>query len=140
MKVRLARQGPPVEVPTFLAWTVVLDLVVAIGLVVTGLVGALAPDVLPLAPEVAWGVAGFGVLMAAADVAAGRMSAKGLTWRRRLGYAAIIATIWHKSWLLGKGVAVATALYMGIVWIALVVGGRALSRAIASVTGEDKPE
>ena len=37
-------------------------------------------------------------------------------------------------------VAAAAVLYMGLVWVALVVGGRALSRAIASATGEDKPE
>jgi hypothetical protein len=31
-------------------------------------------------------------------------------------------------------------LYLGLVWTALVVGGRTLSSAIATATGEDKPE
>ena len=139
-KVRLARTGPPVEAPTLLAWTVLLDLVVAVGLVATGVVAALSPSSLDLAPEVAWGIAGFGALLVAADVAAGRMSASGLTWRRRLGYAAMVAAVWKHGPIGGKAVAAAIVAYMGLVWIALVVGGRTLSRAIASATGEDKPE
>ena len=140
MKVRLAKSGPPVDAPAFLAVTVVVDLVVALGLVAAGVVAATQPDALPIAEVAGWPVAAFGALMAAADIAAGRMSAKGLTWRRRLGYAAMVAVVWHRCWLAGKPAAVATVLYMGLVWIALVVGGRALSRAIASATGEDKPE
>lgn len=140
MKIRLALTGPPVEAPALLAWTLAIDLVVAIGLVAVGLTAKVGDGLVTLEPSVAWGLVGYGTLLVLADVAAGRMSAKGLTWRRRLGYVAMIATIWQNSALLGRGVAVATVLYMGLVWIALVVGGRTLSRAIASATGEDKPE
>ena len=140
MKVRLARTGPPVEAPPLLAWTVLVDLVVAAALVAVGPVAAASPASLPLAPEVAWAVSGFGACLLAADVAAGRMSAKGLAWRRRLGYVAMVAVVWRHGPLGGRAVAAATVLYMGLVWVALVVGGRALSRAIASATGEDKPE
>ena len=76
-----------------------------------------------------------------ADVAAGRLSPAGLTWRRRLGYLGMGAAVWRGGVLHEHREAAAlVVLYLGVVWVALVTGGRALSRAIASATGEDKPE
>ena len=141
MKLVLPRTGPAVAPPPFLAYAMLLDLVVAVAIAGVGVVGwrngwfadrAWAPGAL----------VAFAVLLFVADLAAARMAPKGLTWRRRLGYLAMVAAVWRGSGRLIEDVrlAVPVVLYMGAVWIALVLGGRTLSRAIATATGEDKPE
>lgn len=142
MKLRLAPVGPSVSVPPFLGFVLLLDLLLALAL--TGIAGFAATTGRgwPTPPPLAWGVAGFGVLVVLVDVAAGRMSPKGLTWRRRLGYVGMGAVAWRGGPFTDVDVRIGAlvVLYLGVVWVALVVGGRTLSRAIASATGEDKPE
>jgi hypothetical protein len=133
VKIALPKAGPGVRAPTFLGVVLLVDLAVGIGIAVAG-------PLLATEPAHAWALVGFGVALVAADLAAARMSPAGLAWRRRLGYVAMLAVVWRGGPLEDRAVAVATVLYMGFVWVALVVGGRALSRAIASVTGEDRPE
>ena len=141
MKLVLPRTGPAVAPPPFLAYAMLLDLVVAVAIAGVGIAGwrsgwfagrAWAPGAL----------VAFGALLFVADLAAARMAPKGLTWRRRLGYLAMGAAVWRGPGRLIEDVrlAVPVVLYMGAVWIALVLGGRTLSRAIATATGEDKPE
>jgi hypothetical protein len=133
VKIALPRTGPGVRAPAFLGFVLLADLCLAVA------VGTAAPFVArETSHAVAVGV--YCALVVVADLAAARMSAAGLTWRRRLGYVAMIAVVWRDGPLEHQGVAVATILWTGLVWVALVVGGRALSRAIASVTGEDRPE
>lgn len=133
MRLRLADSGPPVEVPAFLGATLLVDLVVGVGIAAAG-------PFLPLEAPQGWAVSAYGAALVVVDLFAARLSPKGLAWRRRLGYVAMIAVVWRNGPLSHPLVAVAVVAYMGLVWIALVVGGRALSRAIASATGEDRPE
>ena len=141
MKLVLPRTGPAVSTPPFLAYAMLVDLVVALAIVALG-IGAYAFGWLPGRTWAGWGLVLFGALLFVTDVASARMAPKGLTWRRRLGYVAMGAAVWRGNGRLFEddGLAVATVLYMGVVWIALVLGGRTLSRAIATATGEDKPE
>jgi hypothetical protein len=140
VKAVLPREGPGVSAPPFLTAVLLVDLLVAAGFVgggvVAGLAGRLAPPA--WAP---WALAAYGLLLLSADVAAARMRPGGLTWRRRLGFLAMAAAVWRGGpFSEPRAVALAIVLYMGVVWIALVTGGRALSRAIAGATGEDRPE
>lgn len=139
MKVVLPRSGPGVEAPPFLGYVVLFDLLVAAALVVAGPVLALG-NAFSRWPWLGWAMCAYGVVLVLVDLAAARMSPKGLTWRRRLGYLAIVAVAWRGSPLSAPEIAVPVVLYEGFVWVALVVGGRALSRSIATATGEDKPE
>lgn len=140
MKLRLASVGPSVSVPPFLGFVLLLDLLLAIGLAGVAAVAATTGRGWPTPVPLAWGIAAFGILVVLVDVAAGRMSPKGLTWRRRLGYVGMGAVVWRGGPFTDPKVGALVVLYLGVVWVALVVGGRTLSRAIASATGEDKPE
>jgi hypothetical protein len=140
VKVVLAKRGAAVSAPPLLQGALALDLVVAFGLALAGPLRTWTSVALPLSVTAAWIVSGYGVLLALCDVAAARMSATAITWRRRLGYVAMGAVVWRRGLDLPREVAVATVAWMGFVWIALVVAGRALSRSIAAATGEDKPE
>lgn len=140
MKLRLATVGPSVTVPPFLGFVLLLDLLLAVALAVVAVLAAVTGRGWPTPPSLAWGVAAFAVVVVLVDVAAGRMSPKGLTWRRRLGYVAMGAVAWRGGPFPDPRVGALVVLYLGVVWVALVVGGRTLSRAIASATGEDKPE
>jgi hypothetical protein len=133
VKIALPRTGPGVRAPTLLGVVLLVDLVLAAAVAVAG-------PLLARSATHALALAGYGAAVVAADLAAARMSPAGLTWRRRLGYVAILAVVWRGGPLEDRAVATATVLWTGFVWVALVVGGRALSRAIASVTGEDRPE
>jgi hypothetical protein len=143
VKVRLPASGPGVEAPPFLGVVLLVDLLVALAVLALA-AWSLATDgggAFPMTRGEAVGAAALAVLVLVADVAAGRLSPAGLTWRRRLGYVAMGAAVWRGGILREHREAAAlVTLYSGVVWIALVVGGRALSRAIASATGEDKPE
>lgn len=140
MKVALAKSGPPVAAPPLLQWALVADLAVSTAMAAAGVAKRVAPEFVPFPEGVAWGVSAFGALAVLCDLAAARMSAPGITWRRRLGQVGILAVLWRGGPLSDPWAAVATVVWMGFVWVALVVGGRALSRAVASATGEDKPE
>ena len=100
---------------------------------------AVSPGTLPVEGVAAWGPVAFGVAAVAADVGAARMSAPAITWRRRIGFVAIVAALWRGGPFSPAPFAVPIVLWSGFVWVALVLGGRALSRAIASATGEDQP-
>jgi hypothetical protein len=139
VKVVLATRGAAVSAPPLLQAAVALDLLVAVALALAGPARALGVA-MPLAAGAAWAVSAYGVLLAVCDVGVARMSAKAITWRRRLGYVAMAAVVWKNGLDLPREAAVATIAWMGFVWVALVVGGRALSRSIAAATGEDKPE
>jgi hypothetical protein len=140
VKVALPDSGPPVATPAPLAWAISLDLLVAVGIVVAGgWVGVRATHPTAWAP---WALVAYGLALVVADLAAARMRPAGLTWRRRLGYVALGALAWRGGpfqpgvpW-----VVVVVVVWVGAMWVALVLGGRALSRAIAGVTGEDRPE
>ncbi len=140
MKLRLAKTGPAVEVPTFLGALLLVDLVLALALALAAPVLALT-DVWKASPAwLPYAVPGFALLVVLADVFAARLKPKGLTWRRRLGFVAMGAVVWRGGPITDPRVQAVLILYLGLVWVALVVGGRALSRAIATATGEDKPE
>ena len=143
MKVALPESGPGVEAPPFLGVVLLVDLVVAAAVLALSVWSFASPPSapFPLTRGEAIGAGALALLVLVADVAAGRLSPAGLTWRRRLGYVAMGAAVWRGGILREhrEGAALVT-LYSGVVWIALVTGGRALSRAIATATGEDKPE
>ena len=138
MRLVLPKTGPGVEAPPFLRGILFLDLITAVGIVAAGIY-AVATDAWFVEAWASWALAGYGVALAVADVFAARLTPRGLTWRRRLGYLAIVAVVWNHGPFNRTALAVPTILWMGLVWIALVTGGRALSRAIAAATGEDKP-
>lgn|GEM_PF-3248514 len=141
MKVALPDTGPPVTTPGVLAAAVLLDLLVALGFVVGGVV-ALARGAFPHAPWAPYALVAYGAALVVADLAVGRMKPTGLTWRRRLGYLALGALAWRGGPFQpeARWPVALVVLWVGAMWVALVVGGRALSRAIAGVTGEDRPE
>lgn len=140
MKVALPDSGPPVAPPAALAWAIVLDLVVALGFVVGGVLAAVRGTLEPAAA--AWGLVAYGLALGVADLAAARMRPVGLTWRRRLGYLALGALAWRGGPYRSESTVLVAVvvLWVGAMWVALVLGGRALSRAIAGATGEDRPE
>lgn len=140
MKLRLAKSGPAVDVPTFLGAILLVDLVLALGLAIGGPVLAATGRFVTQPSWLAYGAGAFGLLVAATDLAAARLKPKGLTWRRRLGFVAMGAVVWRGGMVTDRFVQAGLILYLGLVWTALVVGGRTLSRAIATATGEDKPE
>lgn len=140
MKLKLAKSGPAVEVPTFLGALLLVDLVLAAALAVAAPALAALGRWAPSPPWLAHAAGAFGVLVGLADVSAARLHPKGLTWRRRLGFLAMGAVVWRGGPVTDRFVQAGVILYLGLVWVALVVGGRALSRAIATATGEDKPE
>ena len=139
MKIVLAKRGAAVSAPPLLQGAIALDLLVAVALALTGPARAMGVA-MPLSGGAAWAVSAYGVLLGVCDVGVARMSAKAITWRRRLGYVAMAAVVWKNGLDLPREARVATIAWMGFVWVALVVGGRALSRSIAAATGEDKPE
>ncbi len=143
MKVVLARSGPGVAAPPFLRAVLAIDLLVGIALVAGGAL-EVGPSAWFSAAWARWAVLAYGLLLVVADLFAARLAPKALTWRRRLGYLAIVAIVWRGGPFEAAGggriPAIVVLLYTGLVWAALVTGGHALSRAIASATGEDKPE
>lgn len=140
MKLRLAKTGPAVDVPTFLGAVLLVDLVLAVVLMIAAPVLAWMGRWTPSPPWLAYAVGGFALLVVLADVSAARLKPKGLTWRRRLGFVAMGAVVWRGGMVVDRWAQASAILYLGLVWTALVVGGRTLSRAIATATGEDKPE
>ena len=140
MKLKLAKTGPAVEVPTFLGALLLVDLVLAAALGIAAPALALLGRWSPSPAWLAYAVPGFALLVVLADAFAARLKPKGLTWRRRLGFVAMGAVVWRGGPVTDRYVQAGLILYFGLVWVALVVGGRALSRAIATSTGEDKPE
>ena len=140
MRLVLAKKGAAVSAPPLLQVALAIDLVVAAALALVGPLHALGTVAFPFSPAAAWGISAYGVLLLACDLAAARMSAAAITWRRRLGYVAMAAVVWRNGLDLPRTVVVGTIAWMGFVWVALVVGGRALSRSIAAATGEDNPE
>ncbi len=143
MKVVLAKTGPAVSAPSFLRAVIAIDLVVGLAVAAAGAL-EVGPASWYAVPWSRWAVLAFGLLVVAADLFAARLLPKALAWRRRLGYLAIVAVVWRGGPFQAAGpgrvAGVVALLYTGLVWTALVTGGRALSRAIASSTGEDKPE
>jgi hypothetical protein len=141
MKLKLPESGPPVEAPIALGIAFAADVVVAITLLVVGPVVASRGGFEGVS-WVPWAMAAYAILLVAIDLAVARMKPTALTWRRRLGYVAIVAIIWRRGPFadLPPLAIVAVIVWMGGTWIALVLAGRALSRAIAGATGEDKPE
>ncbi len=140
MKLRLAKSGPAVDVPTFLGAILLVDLLLALALAIGAPFLALTGRWTPVPSWIPWAAGAFGLLVAAADLAAARLKPKGLTWRRRLGFVAMGAVVWRGGPVTDRFVQAGLIVYLGVVWTALVVGGRTLSRAIATATGEDKPE
>lgn len=142
MKLRLAESGPPVDVPTFLGAVLLVDLLLALGVGFAAPLLATTGAWTPRSAADPWWIAGYCALLVWADVACARLRPRGLTWRRRLGYLGMGALVWREGAIVAghTPTIVLGILWLGVVWIALVVGGLALSRAIASVTGEDKPE
>jgi hypothetical protein len=140
VKVVLPASGPPVGAPPLLQVALFADLALALACAAAGPASTWAPGLVPLPVAFAWWVSAYGVLLGLADLAAARMSPAGIAWRRRLGYVAMGAVVWRNGPLSDPRFAVAVVAWMGFTWVALVVGGRSLSRAIASATGEDKPE
>ena len=140
MKVALPDSGPPVATPAPLAWAILLDLLVALGCVAGGVVAAVRGTFdVAWAP---WALVAYGLALVVADLAAARMRPTGLTWRRRLGYVALGALAWRGGPFQPEApwVTAVVVLWVGAMWVVLVLGGRALSRAIAGVTGEARPE
>ena len=140
MKLRLAKSGPAVDVPTFLGAILLVDLLLALGLAIVAPALSLTGLWKPVPGWAPAAAAAFGVLVVTADLAAADLKPKGLTWRRRLGFLAMGAVVWRGGPVTDRFVQAGLILYLGLVWTALVVGGRTLSRAIATATGEDKPE
>ncbi|MCC7139340.1 MAG: hypothetical protein IT460_13035 [Planctomycetes bacterium] len=140
MKVALPKAGPGVRAPAPLVSAVVVDLLVGACTVVAGALAAVR-GAFPAHPWFPWALAAFGAALVVTAVASARMHPAGLTWRRRLGYVALLALAWRRGPLDGAPawVVVLVVVYVGATWVALVLAGRALSRAIAVRTGEDHP-
>jgi len=144
MRVRLPESGPPVEAPIALGVALAADAVVALALLAgtpfVASAGWLGDP--PWATRATWGAACYAIVLVALDVLVARMKPLALTWRRRLGYVALVAIAWRGGPFasLPTLAIVAVIVWVGATWIALVVAGRELSRAIAGATGEDKPE
>lgn len=91
--------------------------------------GASVPAWLP------WGWLALGLLSALATVGCLRLAPRAMAWRRRLSLLAVAEVMFAGVGGPGRGVAV--TLWQGAVWVALLVGGLALSREVARITGEE---
>lgn len=141
VKVALPDAGPPVAPPAPLVAAVALDVLVALAAVVGGALAA-SRGAFPGAPWAPWALVAAGLVLLAVDVGVGRMHPTALTWRRRFGYAVLAALAWRGGPFAAAPpwATVLVVAWVGATWVALVLGGRALSRAIAGATGEDRPE
>ena len=82
-----------------------------------------------------WGLGVLGLLTAATTLRCFVLAPKAMAWRRRLGLVALAEVLF--SGVGGDLRGVAIALWTGAVWVGLLVGGLALSREVARVTGEE---
>src|SRR5262245_42531212 len=141
MRVHLSESGPPVEAPIALGLALVLDALVALALFVLAPIAA-ANDWFPGSAWAPWAMGGYAFVVVDVDLFVARMRPMAITWRRRLGFVALLALVWRGGPFSGLPTlaTVGVILWVGATWIALVLAGRALSRAIATATGEDKPE
>jgi hypothetical protein len=139
--VKLPESGPPVEAPIALGLAIAVDALVALALLV-GTPFASAAGWFRGSAWAPWAAAAYGLLVVAVDLVVARMKPTAMTWRRRLGFLALVAIAWRPGPFgsLPTLLTLAIIFWVGLTWIALVIAGRELSRAIATATGEDKPE
>jgi hypothetical protein len=82
-----------------------------------------------------WALAAHGLLTALAAAGCLKVSPRAMTWRRRLGYLAVLEVL-----LLGvggKARAFLVTLWTGVIFVALLRAGLVLSREVARVSGEE---
>lgn len=82
-----------------------------------------------------WGFLGLGLLTAWSVVGCFTLRPSAMAWRRRMGLLAVAEVLF--AGVEGPGRGVAVTLWQGAVWVALLVGGLALSREVARITGEE---
>src|SRR5262245_5431538 len=122
MRVKLPESGPPVEAPIALGLALALDALVAITLF-SGTPIAASRGWFCGSEWAPWAAAGFGVAVVAIDLAVARMKPKAITWRRRLGFLALVALVWRKGPFsaLPTLATMGVILWVGATWIALVL-------------------
>src|SRR5262245_1182087 len=93
MRVKLPESGPPVEAPIALGFALAADALVAFVLLVLAPIAA----VKGWFPEswVPWALGGYGLVLVGIDLFVARMRPQAITWRRRLGYLALLALVWR---------------------------------------------
>lgn len=82
-----------------------------------------------------WALLAHGLLTALTALGCLQLAPRAMAWRRRLGLLAVLEVV-----ALGVGGtdrAVLVTLWTGAIWVALLVGGLALSREVARVSGEE---
>lgn len=82
-----------------------------------------------------WALGALGLLTAVAALGCFVLHPKALAWRRRLGLLAVAEVLFSGVGGTPRGVLV--TLWNGAVWVGLLVGGLALSREVARITGEE---
>jgi hypothetical protein len=82
-----------------------------------------------------WALLAHGLLTGLALLGCLRLSPRSMSMRRRLGLLAVLECV--ALGVGGPGRAVAVTLWTGAIWVALLVGGLALSREVARVSGEE---
>jgi hypothetical protein len=100
-----------------------------------GLPWGLGPTPPPLPTWLPWAFAAHGLLTALAALGCLKVSPRAMTWRRRLGYLAVLEVL-----LLGVGGkprAFLVTLWTGVIFVALLRAGLVLSREVARVSGEE---
>ena len=83
-----------------------------------------------------WMMILYAVGVVANDLGALGLNASAMTWRRRLALVAVLAAVWRGSPFDEQGFKIAAILVGAIVWIAILLEGRRVSRAVAEATGE----
>jgi hypothetical protein len=132
--IRLPKEGPPVAAPAGLRAILVVDLVLALAQAGAAAAGA---DLLASPAWLRPAAAAHGLLTALASLLALGLRPKAMAWRRRLGFLAIAAAVWKTRTESDAAVWILAIAWTGVVWVALLTGGRALSRAVAAATGEE---
>lgn len=82
-----------------------------------------------------WTLGALGLVTALTTLGCFVLAPRAMAWRRRLGLLALAEALF--SGVGGNARGVAIALWTGAVWVGLLIGGLALSREVARVTGEE---
>ena len=83
-----------------------------------------------------WGLVLYVVAVVGADLGAIALNSRWMTMRRRMAFVALIGVLWRGSPFNTLGWQVAATLDAALVWIAILVEGRRVSRSVAEATGE----
>ena len=71
------------------------------------------------------------------SILSGRLRARAMNWRRRLGLLQVIAVLWAGSPFAAPWLQALVVVWTGVVWVALIQLQRGISRVVVEATGAE---